>query len=132
MKLTSADINKLPDHIRRQIEASQLPDAAAKNKYGANPTVVDGIKFHSAKEAKRYQQLKMLQTAGHIYNLQLQVRFELRKDEHLIETYYADFTYTVTETQLNIVEDVKGVRTSTYKRKKKWMKNIYGIEIKEI
>jgi hypothetical protein len=29
------------------------------------------------------------------------------------------------------VEDTKGVKTKDYKRKKKWMENIYQIKIKE-
>jgi hypothetical protein len=35
-------------------------------KYGAEPTVVDGIRFDSKKEAARYQELKLLAKAGEI------------------------------------------------------------------
>ena len=47
----------------------------------------------------------------------------------LIEKYIADFTYI--ENGEYVVEDTKGKKTSDYKRKRKWMKNILGIEIKE-
>lgn len=38
----------------------------APNKYGAKKTVVDGVTFDSKAEARRYQQLKLMQQAGEI------------------------------------------------------------------
>ena len=46
-----------------------------KHKFRATPTVVDGIKFHSKKEAKDYQELKLLEKEGKIKNLTLQPKF---------------------------------------------------------
>ena len=66
---------------------------------------------------------------GFISDLKLQVGFELITDGILIEKYIADFTYI--ENGEYVVEDTKGKKTSDYKRKRKWMKNILGIEIKE-
>jgi len=64
------------------------------------------------------------------HKLQLQVKFELKVNNELIEKYVADFTYY--DKQGNyIVEDTKGFKTADYKRKKKWMKSVHGIEIKE-
>lgn len=42
------------------------------SKYKAKKTKVDGITFDSKKEAERYRQLKMLENAGHISDLELQ------------------------------------------------------------
>jgi len=101
-----------------------------KNKYRNIKTVVDGIKFDSKKEAKRYQYLKLLERAGEIFNLELQPKFILQegfvhagKKERAI-TYTADFRYT-TKAGTLIIEDVKGVKTDAYKMKKKMLLYLY-------
>ena len=48
-----------------------------KSKYGAKKVEIDGIIFDSKKEGRRYQELKMLQKAGEISNLQRQVKYIL-------------------------------------------------------
>ena len=98
---------------------------ARKHKYNARPTIVDGITFASAKEARRYGELKLLQMAGKISQLQLQPRYKLVIEE----TYIADFRYL--ENGETVVEDVKGVLTAAYKRKRKAMKKQYGVTILE-
>jgi hypothetical protein len=97
----------------------------AKHKYRANPTTVDGIRFASAKEARRYSELKLLVRAGKITELRLQPKFKLVIEE----TYIADFEYI--ENGKLVVEDVKGFLTGTYRRKRRAMKKQHGIEIKE-
>lgn len=47
------------------------------NKFNARKAVVDGITFDSKKEANRYRDLKLLEKAGEICCLRLQVPFEL-------------------------------------------------------
>ena len=51
-----------------------------RDKYGNSKIVVDGIKFDSKREYKRYSQLKLLEIAGQISELQLQVPFVLIPD----------------------------------------------------
>lgn len=91
-----------------------------RSKYGARKTVVDGITFDSKKEANRYRELKLLEKAGEICCLRLQVPFELIPAQYeetrevytkgankgkpkrgkCIEkavTYIADFVYTTCE-----------------------------------
>ena len=46
-------------------------------KYGAKKTVFDGITFDSKREAERYSALVLLQSAGEIADMKLQVPFEL-------------------------------------------------------
>lgn len=41
------------------------------SKYHAQPTLVDGIRFASRKEAARYRELCLLERAGEIQGLQL-------------------------------------------------------------
>lgn len=98
----------------------------SRNKYGNKKTVIDGITFDSAKEARRYSELKLMQRAGAISDLKIQPRFELipsfkkngkafRKTE-----YVADFSYM--ENGIEIVEDVKSEITRkdpTYRLKRK-------------
>jgi hypothetical protein len=47
------------------------------NKYRNIKTIVDGITFASKKEAKRYSELKLLERAGMITDLELQPAFNL-------------------------------------------------------
>lgn len=97
------------------------------NKYNNKKVTIDGIKFDSKKEAKRYQELKLLENANQIRNLSRQVPFELipkQKDERAVR-YIADFVYTDTMTEKVIVEDVKGYKTDVYKLKRKLFKYRY-------
>jgi hypothetical protein len=83
-----------------------------RGKYKAVPTVVDGIRFASKKEAKRYQELKLLVRANEIKDLLLQPRFSLTVDGIFICTYVGDFQYT--EGNEVFVEDCKGFKTPAY------------------
>ena len=98
-----------------------------EHKYRARRVVVDGISFASAKEAKRYGELKLLQRGKQISDLRLQVRYKLVMEV----VYVADFAYYDRLTGKQVVEDVKGFRTPEYKRKKKLMRDQHGIEITE-
>lgn len=90
---------------------------------------MDGRTFDSKKEATRYIALRGDQHAGRISGLRLQMRFPLRVNGDLVCRYVADFVYV--RDGKRIVEDVKGVRTSTYLIKRSLMKAVLGIEIME-
>ena len=90
-------------------------------------TEVDGIKFHSKKEAQRYLDLKVLRANGDVLWFIRQVPFYLSATE---EKYLADFLI-VWATGAITVEDVKGVRTKDYLRKKKLVLKEYGVDIVE-
>lgn len=108
------------------------------SKYNSKKTVVDGQEFDSKKEARRYQELLLLEKAGEIKNLSRQVKFVLipsQRDENgkVVErecSYKADFTYE--EGIKTVVEDVKGYRTKEYIIKRKLMLYQYGIRIREV
>ena len=107
------------------------------NKYGSKKTTVEGVTFDSKKEAKRYQELRILEKAGAITDLQRQVKFELipaqRIDGKVAERrveYKADFVYT--QDGQTIVEDTKGYKTKDYIIKRKLMLWVHGIRIREI
>lgn len=101
------------------------PEHAIKPKYNNIKTESDGVEFASAKEARRYQELKLLEAAGEIAKLELQPVFLLQqsfkhngKTERKIE-YVADFRYYEIASKRDVVEDVKGVRTAAYQIKRK-------------
>lgn len=107
------------------------------NKYHNRHTIVNGCSFDSKREAKRYQELLLMERAGAIENLQKQVVFPLipsqRVNGRVVERkcdYRADFTY-YEDGQL-VVEDVKGFRTPDYIIKRKLMLYVHGIRIREI
>lgn len=120
------------------------PEAPAKrtHKYDAQATVVDNIKFPSKAQAKRYTELRMLQAAGLIRDLRLEIPYVIRVNEVDVCTYVADFVYEIKPLikgsevvggfWATIVEDVKGFRTPVYRLKKKLVRAVHGIEIKEI
>ena len=90
-------------------------------KYHAVPTVIDGTRFASKREATRYQRLLMLQAAGEIRDLELQPRFPLTINGFRVGTYVADFRYCTRDGRV-VVEDVKGVRTPVYRLKSKLLR----------
>ena len=120
-----------------------------RSKYGAKKTTFDGITFDSKREAERYRALVLLQSAGEIADLKLQVSFELLPAQYAptgetykrgekagqskmkcIErslTYIADFVYTRTADGKTVVEDVKGMKTKEYIKRKlfRWMYHEY-------
>lgn len=108
-----------------------------KSKYHATKTVIDGITFDSKREAKRYQELKLMERAGAIRDLKRQVPYELIPafdvdGKHYRPTVYiADFTYTDAKTGEKIVEDCKGYRTDVYRLKAKLFAHKFGVAILE-
>lgn len=126
-------MNKLKEILMQQ---------ARENKYRSQKITVDGITFDSVKEANRYQELRMLERAGEIRDLQRQVPFVViptQRDENgkLIEKevrYVADFTYIEKGKLTRTVEDVKSeaTRTREYIIKRKLMLYRNGIRIREV
>lgn len=118
------------------------------SKYRAVPTVVDGVRFASKREAARYQELKLLERAGKIEDLELQPEFAIHvpimtgtvkgavKSVPVrsvpVAVYRADFAYVDWYSGGRVVEDVKGVRTPVYRLKKKLVEAQYGVRIHEV
>lgn len=125
------------------------------NKYRNKKVTVNGITYDSVKECKRHRELLLLQRAGAITDLQIQVPFELipaqfeeiptgevykrgeKKGQPKFKRvcvensvkYIADFVYF--ENGKMVVEDSKGKRTKDYIIKKKLMLYMHNIKIKE-
>ena len=108
------------------------------SKYHAKKIVIDGETFDSHKEAARYQELKLMQRAGMITELERKTKFELipnqKRNGRVVERalhYKADFLYKDAETGETVVEDVKGMKTREYIIKRKLMLCEFGIQIRE-
>ena len=121
-------------------------------KYNATKITADGHTFDSKHEYQRYCELKLLERAGTITDLQMQVKFVLIPSQYepdtvkvlksgkekvvkgkLIErecSYIADFVYQYNGKM--VVEDSKGFRTKEYVLKRKMMLYFHGIRINEV
>lgn len=118
------------------------------SKYRNSKITVNGMVFDSKKEARRFNELSLLEKSGAISNLRMQVEYELLpvqreadtigkrggvKKGNVIEKavkYIADFVYE--EDGKTVVEDTKGFRTKDYIIKRKLMLWRHGIRIKEV
>lgn len=123
--------------------------------YNVKTKTSDGLVFDSTKEARRWEQLRLLEKAGEIVELQRQVRYEilpaqyeyyeryskkgvrLQDGKRLIERkveYVADFVYHDAKTGELIVEDAKSpaTRTKDYIIKRKLMNLVFGVKIREV
>jgi hypothetical protein len=108
-------------------------------KYRSKPTTVDGIRFASKKEARRYSELKLLEQAGAISDLEIQPVFPiviagkpvlLRSSGYpngRKAKYLADFAYV--ERDERVVEDVKGMDTPLSALKRALVEAIYGVKV---
>ena len=94
-------------------------------KYGNEKTVYNGITFDSKLEAERYEQLLLLEKAGVIHHLKLQVEFQINQGWKNPDTgekiksnfYVADFQYVDDNEGRIIVEDTKGMETADFRLK---------------
>lgn len=119
----------LRDYCRRT--GQEYPEEAAprkkpRAKFGNRKTEADGRTYDSAREAKRHNELKLLQKSGGILAWAEQVPFLLPGGIR----YIADFVILQKDGTWR-VEDSKGFRTKEYRLKKRLMADM-GIEIQEI
>jgi hypothetical protein len=95
------------------------------HKYNAKPVTVGGERFDSQGEYHRHQELKLLQKAGVISNLERQPVYELQpgfkhgRRRYRPIKYVADWRYI--ENGNLIVEDFKGFETAIFKLKRKML-----------
>ena len=108
-------------------------------KYRNKPCAIGCEKYRSQKEAKRHQDLMMLQKAGIIAGLTREVPFELapgvkiegEKRKRPAVRYVADFVYSGVKSGRVVVEDAKGMQTPVYRLKKHLMATVHGIHVQE-
>jgi hypothetical protein len=96
-----------------------------RSKLGNQITTVDGIRFHSKLEARRYGQLKLLQSAGQVAYVLRQVPFDVATGV----VYRLDFLIVWADGSITF-EDVKGFVTDTSRVKIAAVQDRYGIKIR--
>ena len=107
-----------------------------KNRFSVAPIAdrtMDGVVFASKKELKRYAELRLLQRAGEVQDLELQPEFRVSINGQHYCTYTADFAYT--EKGERVVEELKSTGTAkdaAYRLRKKAAELFYGIKIRVI
>lgn len=115
-------------------DVAAILKASRPRKYHNAPTVVDGHRFDSKKEAERYGHLRMMEQAGVICDLMIHEAFPLVIHGIDCGAYISDFTY-LTETGERVIEDVKSPATRklpTYRLKSRMVWALYGLRILEI
>ena len=129
VRVRSADMVMLGTGMK--LEAPARPP-----KYRNTVTYVDGKRFASKREAERYQALVLKERAGQIMNLRLHTRWPLIVNGLKIADYEDDFNYSeILAGSISggiVVEDAKGVRTPVYRLKKKLMKALHNIDVREV
>ena len=153
-RLSPAAQKQILDKLRAQQGEKIAAEPEKRSKYGARKatrTTESGatITFDSQKEARRYDELLLMQQAGRIQGLRLQPQYTLQESYVTPEgeriraiRYVADFDYyewrlwpgEVNKSWYKVVEDVKSTATRTreYELKKKLMAERRGIRIREV
>lgn len=130
---TQADVDAVTRMVPERLQSKYSKFAPKPSKYGNKKT--NG--FDSKYESKVAAQLQARQLAGEISDLKYQVRFELVPaqfvNKRCVErscTYVADFTFI--EDGALVVADAKGFRDPVYRLKKKLMRALRGIAVREL
>ena len=107
-------------------------------KFGNKKVVTQDGTFDSQREYKRWCELKLLQKAGEIFNLERQVKYVLIRSQTRSDgkkerevAYIADFRYQTSKGSHTVLEDSKGVRTDAYIIKRKMILHFHGITVRE-
>ena len=112
------------------------------SKYQNKKVEVDGILFDSKKEARVYGELKLLRAAGEIQDFKRQVNYELIPSQYDVVdgkkkcvekpvSYRADFVVEHLDGETAII-DCKGMRTPVYIIKRKLLRYLLKLNIKEV
>lgn len=116
----------------------EKPTEAKRGKYGNKAVEYQGMTFDSKKELKRWLELKAMEEAGEIRELDRQVKFVLAPAVQLdgrtkpALRYFADATYW--RDTVFVVEDTKSSATrksDVYRVKKHLMRSVHNIEVQE-
>ena len=126
----------LRDHGGKVTEVYACPKPArqgrSRNKYSARPQRCRvGVMHQSTSEARRCDELHLMQQGGLIHDLKAhpQERFSLDVNGVHVCHYLADFVYFDVERGEKVVEDVKGYQTDVSKFKLRLMEAVHGIRV---
>lgn len=111
---------------------SESRPGRSRSKYGNTWVTIDGRKFQSKAEGRRYERLRDWQKEGRISGLEMQPRFPIVIEGEKVATYVADFRYVDKESGDVVIEDVKGAIKAVYRLKKALVEALYGVVIVEV
>ena len=120
-----------------ETQLKQSIKIAKANKYNAKRVQIDGIWFDSKAEAKRYNELKLMEKAGRIAKLECHPQFVIRAPNgNAVCSVVLDFAYWTfqegTTEMFKVHEDVKGQDNPLSKLKRKLVEAFYGIKVEVI
>lgn len=140
--------NRDLSHSQRVSTGTGAPPPPKPRKYGNTKVDVDGHTFDSKKEAGVYVQLRALEKAGVVRNIELQPRFEfplrgkplrymprVNKKGTVCKgypiTYRADFSYEEKDGDkwVKRIIDVKGFDTQISRLKRSMVWNFHGVMV---
>lgn len=114
--------------LHERQESGYRPQAIAgtpkRSKYGAEPTVVDDIRFDSKAEARYYERLKLRVKSGAVRYFLRQVPFHLPGGVR----YVVDFMEVRADGSVHWI-DVKGIETAMFRTKKRLVESLYPVTI---
>lgn len=159
MRMTEEEYKLLQDRIDKDRKVSfgfTAPEEKRSKYHNRKTTITDPktgelITFDSKKEADYYLQLLVRERAGEVFKIERQVPIQIQEGftdvsgvKHRPITYTADFVYyerihfttnndgVILSEDIKVhIVDVKGIRTETYKLKKKLLA-YQGIIIEEV
>lgn len=125
----------------KTITLSELHSQLLKKKplkYRNKPQTIDGIRFDSKHEARRWQELLILQSTGRITGLERQVKYELAPKIKLLGDartrpairMIIDFRYW--EGDQMILEDAKGDVDPVWRIKQHLLKTVHGLDVRKV
>lgn len=105
-------------------------------KFRNTPTIIDGLRFDSKAEGKRWLELRLLERAGEITALERQKPYVLHgADGSKVAKFIADFDYIDLRNSVRVTEDVKSPATAklpAFRMKAKLFEAQYGRPIQII
>jgi len=98
------------------------------HKYRAKPCVIDGTHFPSQAEGRRYQELRLMEKAGEISELEVHPRYPITINNQKVCIVELDFAYLDQAAQRHYV-DCKGMDTALSKLKRKLIFAVHAITV---
>lgn len=122
--LRYASVDAMPAEMRRLMGFGTTKALPAR-KYHNQPTVVDGIRFDSKREARYYEELKLRRAAGEVTYWLRQVPLHMPGGTR----YVVDFLVFFSDGRAPAYVDVKGRETQVFRLKRREIQHHYPIRI---
>jgi hypothetical protein len=125
--LRYASVEAMPEPMQKMIKGIETSAALPAHKYHNQPTVVDGIRFESKREARYYEQLKVRKALGEVQYWLRQVSLHLPGGTRYIVDFLVFFHDPARKPEY---VDVKGRETQVFRLKRREIEHHYPIKIK--